>query len=335
MVKANTIFTWELWQRQLVRFAPHIVIGALLIVMPPFLPAYYQVVMTRIVIFALFAMSLDVIFGYTGLLSLGHAAYFGAAGYTTGILVTRYGVESLWVGAPLGILAAVCVAAIFGIIALRVSGLYFLLVTFALGQLLVNAAIKWDFLSTNPKATEGIMRISRPDLGLPGFTWDTTSFYYFVFLASVICFFLLYRLINSPFGYVLQGIRENELRMRALGYNTWLHKYLAFVAAGAFAGVAGVLLAYKNGFMVPSAFGVSNSALAFLIVIIGGGGTLYGSFVGATIIILVETVASTLVPERWPLILGSTFVLAVMYARGGIGVHLTRSINRWLAKWKH
>jgi branched-chain amino acid transport system permease protein len=319
---------------QPVKFAPYFLGGLILAVIPPFLHSYYQIIMTKVLIFGLAAMSLDVAYGYTGLFSFGHGAFFGAAGYTTGLLMARYGIESFWIGAPLGILMATIVAALFGLIALRVSGVYFLLVTFALGQLLVSLGTKWRFLSTST-GTEGVIGILRPDLGIPGFRWTTTNFYYFVLIVFAICFYLLSRLISSPFGLALQGIRESEPRMRALGYNTWLCKYIAFIVAGLFAGVAGVLIAYQDGFMVPSSFGVNTSAIMMLMVIIGGVGTLYGPVIGAVIIIYVELFASMYTPERWPLILGAAYVLAVMYVRGGISVYLSRFWEKRVMTWKH
>lgn len=322
----------QLKQGQLVRFLPYIAGGAILLIMPPFLPPYYQIVLTKVLIFGLFVASLDVIYGYTGLFSLGHAAFFGAGGYAAGILIVRYGISSFWLHTPLAVLIVIIVAAVFGVIALRVSGVYFLLITFALGELLVSAATKWGFLSTQV-GTEGILNIFPPELGLP-ITWRITNLYYFVFVVFAVCLFVLHRFLNSPFGLTLKGIREDEPRMQALGYNTWLHKYIAYIVAAVFAGVAGVLLAYYNGFMIPSTLGVTNSALAMLMVIIGGAGTLYGPIVGALVIIFVEFFASTFSQERWPLILGATFVLAVMYARGGLIVYLSRFWKKALLLWK-
>jgi len=275
--------------------------------------------------FAIFAMSLDIIIGYTGLLSLGHAAYFGVGGYTVGILITKGGIESFWIILPCAILIAAFTAAILGIIALRASGIYFLLVTFALSMLLFSIAIKWYSLT---QGTDGFPGLPRPDLGLPWLSWSTTSFYYFVLLAAVICFYLMYRFIKSPFGHALQGIREAEPRMRALGYNTWLYKYIAFIVAGAFAGIAGMFFAYHNGYVSPVNLGVLYSGLVMLICIIGGLGTLWGPIIGALVVILVEYFSSIYVPERWPLILGSVFVLSVIFLRGGIAIHLLRLWKR-------
>ncbi len=307
-------------QGHLVRLVPYIAGGAILLVLPPFLPAYVQSLMTKTLIFAIFAMSLNLLIGYTGLFSLGHAAYFGTGGYAIGVLALRYDIDSLWIGAPLAILIAGLVAAVLGIIALQLSGVYFLLITFALGQLLFSVAWKWRWLKS--PGVEGIAGIPKPDLGIPWFTWSTTSFYYFVFLVFIICYFLLYRGINAPFGLTQKGIREREPRMQSLGYHTWLHKYVTFIIAGLFAGVAGVLYGYHNGLIVPEHFGVVTSTIAMLMVIIGGAGTLFGPVIGAALIVFVEFFSSIYAPERWPLILGAVFIASVMYLRGGIGPHL-------------
>jgi len=313
------------YKKKLAHFAPCIVGIGILAIVPYFLPSYLQSLVGKVIIFAIFAMSLDVIFGYTGLISLGHAAYFGVGSYTVGILTLRYSVESFWIVTPVAILMAALVAAVFGIIALRVSGIYFLMITFALGQLLVSIAVKWYSLTGG---YYGLSGIPRPDFGLTGFRWSNTYFYYFVLLAFVICFFILYRFVHSPFGLTLEGIRENESRMQVMGYNIWLHKYIAFIVSGAFAGVAGMLFAYHNRLINPAHLDVTTSTLVMLMVILGGAGTLYGPIVGAALVILIEYFAGIYVPKRWPLILGGVFVVAVMYARLGIAVQLSRLWKR-------
>lgn len=321
---ANPKFAGQPWQGQLIRFAPYIVIGVILIILPLFMSPYLQsTIMTRILIFAIFALSLDLIWGYTGLFSLGHAAFFGVGGYTTGILITHYGVESFWLTAPLSILMATLFAAVFGLIALRVSGLHFLMVTFALAQLLFCVAWQWFHMTGGAFGLKGI---PFPNLGIPWFTFNDTSFYYFVLLFFIICYVLLHRIVNSPFGHVLQGVREDEPRMRALGYNTWLYKYVAFIIAGLFAGVSGVLFAHWSSLISPRHLGVVTSSLGLFYVIIGGAGTLFGPVIGATVVISIEYFASVFTPERWPLILGALFVITVMFLRGGIYPHL---INLW------
>ena len=326
MRKANwaTIYgkPWQVW---LLSLAPYIGSGLLLLVLPPFLPTYLQGILTKVLFFAIFAMSLDLVLGYTGLMSLGHAAFLGVGGYAAGILMVRYGIESFWLVTPLAILAAGIVAAIIGYFALRVSGVYFLLITFAFGQLLSVGAMKWR---TVTGGTDGLVPIPYPDLALPGFTWTASSFYYLVLLAFVICFFLLYRITKSSFGRALVGIRENEPRMQCLGYNTWAHKYVAFIMGGLFAGVAGVLFAYFYGIIIPGHLGIMTSASVMLMVIIGGPGTLFGPVLGAALIVLLEHFASIYTPERWPLILGGVFVICVVFVRGGFGMYLSRFWRR-------
>jgi branched-chain amino acid transport system permease protein len=320
-MKAGLAVSGRSWRSWGLSFAPYIGFGLLLLVLPPILPTYFLNMLTKVLIFAIFAMSLDLILGYTGLPSLGHAAFLGVAGYAVGILMVRYGIESIWLVIPLAILVAGFVAAITGYISLRVSGVYFLLVTLAFGELLSIVALKWRAMTGG---TDGLTGIGYPLLGIPGFTWTSSSFYYLVFIAFVICFILLYLITRSSFGRALVGIRENESRMQSLGYNTWAHKYIAFIIAGIFAGVAGALFAPFYGIMVPTNLGITTSALVMLMVIIGGAGTLFGPIIGAALIVLLEHFASIYSPERWPLVLGGVFVLCVLFMRGGVGPYLSR-----------
>lgn len=282
--------------------------------------------MTRFLIFALFSVAYNLVFGYLGLPSLGHAAYFGTGGYVVAALKLHYGIDLFWIGAPLGILISAAVASLFGIIALRVAGLYFLLVTFALGQLLYSVA--WNLKWLNSPGMQGIAGLSFPTVGMHGWALNSTSFYYLVLLVTVICVFILRKIVSSPFGHALVGIREGEGRMRALGYNTWLYKYIAFVVSGLFSGLGGVLFAYYNYMIDPNHLGVGTSFLPMCMAIIGGTGTLLGPVLGSAVIVFVELVASIMTPDRWPLILGGIFVLTIMFAREGIGVYLFRLGNR-------
>lgn len=308
------------WQGQLIRFAVYVVIGLILIVLPIFLPMYLQSLMTKILAFAIFAISLDLIWGYTGLSSVGHAAFSGVAGYTTAILIRHYGAVTFLETAPWSILAATVFAAVFGIISLRVSGLYFLMVTLALGQALFSIAWEWYHV------TGGAFGLTIPPLklGIHGFTTTAISLYYFVFILFIVCYFLLYRIINSPFGLVLQGIRDNEPRMRALGYNTWLYKYIAFIIAGFFAGISGVLFVHWNMLISPYQLGMIQSTYAVLCVILGGAGTLIGPVIGAAVVVGLEYGASLYNPERWPLFLGIIFVISVVFLRGGVYPRLNK-----------
>jgi len=316
----------------LVSSAPYIT-GALAFVLSPLLlPTYLQSMLTKVLIFSIFAMSLNLLWGYTGLIVFGHAAFFGVAAYTNGILITRYGIESFWLAAPIAILITVLVAAAFGFIALQASGTYFSFITLALGLLVYSAASKWRSMTGGH---DGLIGIPLPDLGLPWFTtWNATYFYFFVFLAFAVCFFLLYRLASSPFGYALQGIREDEPRMRSLGYNTWLHKYIAFVIAGLFAGIAGVLYSHLMRAVFLNFVGMLTSFLAVFITVIGGSGVIFGPVVGSIIIIFLEYFSSLYAPERWPLILGIVFVIVMLFLREGVSPYLVRVWKKVIPIWK-
>jgi branched-chain amino acid transport system permease protein len=281
--------------------------------------------LTKILIFALLAISLDLLVGYTGLWAFGHAALFGLSAYTTGILIVHYDISSFWLSAPAGILVAMISAAIFGVIALRSSAIYFLLITLALGQLVFEIFnTSHGILGELTGGSDGLGGVPYPEIGLSWLSFSTTSYYYFVLVFFVVCAFLLYFIINSPFGHSLQGIRESETRMRCLGYHTWFFKYLAFIISGLFAGVAGVLYVHFNGFISPEGVGFGASGILWLMLIIGGMGTLWGGLIGSAIILGLQYYTGVFTPERWPLILGACLVAVIMFYRGGIMPHLTK-----------
>ena len=302
------------------------IVGALILgLLPLFIPTYIQSVMTKVLIFSIFAMGLNVLWGYTGIISFGHAAFFGGAAYINGILLMRYGVESFWTTAPIAILMAGLLAAAFGIIVLRVSGSYLSLVTLALGLLVYTAAQKWRSMTGG---ADGLLGIPPPNLGISWFaTGNAVYFYFFVLTFFIGSFFLLYRIVNSPFGYALQGIREDELRMRSLGYNTWLYKYLAFVISGLFSGLAGVLFGHLMRAVFVPYTGLLTSFLAVFIVVIGGSQVIFGPVIGAIVTILLEYFSSLYAPERWPLILGIVFVIVMLFLRQGISPFLIQVIG--------
>jgi branched-chain amino acid transport system permease protein len=315
----------QAWQERLVSYAPYVVTSAVFVILPSFIGTYFRSMMVKVLILGIFAMSLNLIYGYTGLWSLGHAAYFGVGGYVAGILMLHYGIESFWLAAPAGILAATLVAAFFGFVALRVTQVYFVFVTMALGELLFNVAFRWQEMTGG---SMGLMGIPYPELGLPWPSRNITFFYYLVLIIAVACMFLMYRIIKSPFGYALQGIRDDERRMQNLGYNTWLHKYIAFVVAGFFAGVAGVLFGHYSSILVPEHLGVSMSFVALLMIIIGSTCVVFGPVIGAVVVVFLEYFSTIYFRERWPLILGAVFVITIMFLRGGIGIHLSQLWNR-------
>lgn len=295
-----------------------LIITLFFVTLPFFTDLAIQSLFIRILIFGLLAMSLDILVGYSGLWSFCHAALFGIGAYTTGILITRLDITSFWFSAPAGILMAGLAACLFGFLALRVSELYFLLITFALGQLVYAVAIKWRPMTGG---FDGLAGIPYPDIGV---SLSSMNFYYFVLVIFALSVFLLYMLTKSSFGLQLQGIREKEIRMICLGYNTWLHKYIVFIIGGLFAGMAGVLYVHYNGIITPNDVGMSTSGLIFLMVIFGGSGTLWGAFLGGSIVSLLNYFVSIFLPERWPLILGICFVAVVLIFRGGLWPYLVR-----------
>jgi branched-chain amino acid transport system permease protein len=265
-------------------------------------------------IFAIFAMSLDLLVGYLDLPSLGHSAFFGVAAYTIGIFSTKV-LKSFWLSFPLAIAVAGTVGVLFGLLALRTHGAYFFMITLAFAQVLWGIAFSWRFFTGGD---DGIPSISRPNLGFIDWSFlNPTNYYYFVLFFFVVAFILMYIIVRSPFGHVIVGIRESELRMRALGYNTWKYKYIWFIISGLFAGLAGVLLVYFTGFVSPAVLSVAVSAEVLLMVLLGGSGTLFGSVLGAGSIIFLENI-TIIYTKRWLLLLGIIYVIVVMFTPNGI-----------------
>jgi len=311
----------------------YIVILIILVILPFVAPEYFRSVLSKIYIFAIFAMSINLIMGYTGMVSLGHAVYLGVGGYTLGIFMVHLGVHSLWILFPAAIVAAAIAASLIGLVCLRVSGMHFIIITIAFGQLFFAVAVKWRAITGS---TDGLIGITYPAIGLFPFQWTSFSFHYFILIIFVLCYLAMYIITRSPFGYALVGIRENEQRMQGLGYNTWLYKYLAFIVGGAFAGLAGALFAPFYQIMVPSHFALLTSATAVLMMTLGSPGTLYGPVIGAVLIVLIEFFASTYMPERWPLILGGIFVICISLFPGGVGIYLARAFGKIRHKlWKY
>ena len=294
-----------------------------LLVLPPFLPPYWLTILMQMLIFGIMAMSLDVLMGYTGLASFGHCAYFGTSAYVVAILSTRYHMGAiscvLW-----ALLAAIAIAALFGLLTSHTEGPHFLMITLALGMTVFGLAYRWVSMTGGDN---GIAGIYRPERGLPFSLDEPIVFYYLVLLVFLCVLFSLYIFIHSPFGRSLLGIRESEARMRNLGYNTWLHKYLAFVVAGGFSGVSGILWAYYNGFVSPMDVELTASFEVFLMVIMGGPGTLIGPAIGAGVIVFLKNFLSAFT-ERWLLIIGAIYILTILYAPGGLGGLVARLVQK-------
>ena len=280
---------------------------------PPFLSPYWIGLLTQMVILAILAMSLDLLLGYTGLPSLGHAGFFGVAAYGVGILSTTYH-AGFWVSVAGGLLTGIVLAALFGLIVSHVRDVYFLMITLALGMVLWGLSYRWIPMTGGDNGISGIPRLES-HAGLP--VTGPIAFYYVALLVLAVCSGLMMRLVTSPFGLTLRGIRENERRMKSLGFNTWVHCYLSYVVSGAFASVAGVMWAYYNGFVSPTYLDLTASSELFLMVTLGGPATLAGPVFGAGAIVLLKNVMSAYT-ARWLLVLGIVYIVTIMWAPQGL-----------------
>jgi len=223
------------------------------------------------------------------------------------------------------LLSAGIVSSIFGFLSVRLIGVFFLMITLALAQVVWSLSWSWHSLSGGD---DGLPGISRPGVGLPVSASSEISFYYLVLIFSIFAMFILYRICNSPFGYVLQGIRENETRMAALGYNTWKYKYVAFILAGIFAGLAGSLKAYQDGIVNPLYASITTSGIVFLMVLAGGRKVFIGPIIGAPLVWIVKSVVSSYTAEYWSLIMGILVVITVMLTPQGIGAYAVQVLRR-------
>ena len=286
-----------------------------LAILTPYASSYVILLITQALVLAILAMSLDILLGFTGLPSLGQAAYLGMGAYLTAILATRYDFGlgwSFWVVIALGILIGAATAALFGLFAIRATGVYFLMITLALGMCVWGLAYRWNSMTGGDN---GINLPARPEFGIH--LANDVTYFYLVLGFFVVSLVMLYILTKSPFGRSLVGIRERELRMRILGYNTWLHKYIAFVIAGGFAGMAGVLWAHLSGHVSPQDVALATSVDALLMVVLGGPGTLVGGAIGAGVVVFLRDYLSTVVPW-WLYVLGGVYVLTILYLPGGL-----------------
>jgi branched-chain amino acid transport system permease protein len=288
---------------------------AALAIIVPNTNSFLILLATRVLAFAILVMSVDLLLGYTGLPSLGQAAYLAVGAYLTAILATRYQFGlgyDFWLVIVGGILLGAALAAVFGLLAIRATGVYFLMITLALGQCVWGLAYRWNSLTNGDN---GINLRQRPKFGLD--LANEVTFFYLVLGFFAVSLLLLYVLVRSPFGLSLAGIRERELRMRILGYNTWLHKYIAFVIAGGFGGLSGVLWAHTAGIVSPVNVELAFSVDALLMAVLGGSGTLVGGAIGAFIVFGLREYLSTLVPW-WQYVLGAVYVLTILYLPTGL-----------------
>jgi branched-chain amino acid transport system permease protein len=288
-----------------------IVAIAAALALPYFAGPFWMGLVTQIYIFGLLALSVDLLLGHTGLFSLCHAAFFAVAAYTTAILQVRYGVATVF-AAPAGVFAGTLLALVFGI-AVRTRGVYFILITIALGFIVWGVAYRW---SSFTGGDNGVTNVPFPEIGPLAIT-SNFQYYYFVLAVVVLCAIGYRVLVSSPFGLGLRGIKASETRMRSLGYRTGLHLYVAFVLSGALASLAGVLYVYYNRFINPVAGSFPISVEAALMAIVGGTGTIIGPFIGSGIVLGLRNWVSSFF-ELHAAVMGAVFIATVLWAPGGI-----------------
>lgn len=293
------------------RVAGVVAILGLAVGIPALFPGYWITIATLSLIYAIEAMGLNLLMGYTGLDSLGQAAFFGLGSYGLGILIVRYDV-GWWPAALAAIAIGTAGAAFIGAIAVRTRGLYFLLITAAMSQVLWGADYRWGPFTGGADGLE--LGGGRPS----AWFYSGLHFYYFTLAVCAAMAALICLVIVSPFGLTLKGIRDREVRSQTLGYVTYTHKYLAFVIAGITATIAGILSAAYNGIASPSDFALDQSFAAMLMVIFGGSGTMTGPIVGAVLITALQFELSTYWANAWPIILGVIYLFATIYLPDGV-----------------
>jgi branched-chain amino acid transport system permease protein len=323
-------------------FTPRNVLVATLIVLLALLPVYCSIVgnyflmslFTRILILAMAAVSLNLIMGFGGMVSFGHAVYLGIGGYAVGILA-KEGINSGFVQWPMALLASGLFALVVGALRLRTRGVYFIMITLAFAQMIYYVAIGLDRYGGD----DGMTIYKRSQFG----DWlnlsNKTVFYYVCFTLLLACVYLVWRLVHSRFGMVIQGARSNERRMRAIGFPTFRYKLVCFVISGVMCGLAGALLANHTDFVSPAIMFWTRSGDLIVMAVLGGMGTVFGPVIGAIALLVLEEALPFLIDigsrvlvghdvqgarEYWQLILGPMLLLIVLFARGGIDGLLTR-----------
>ena len=294
---------------------PVITYFAFFAVFPFILP--YKALATQVLIFGLFALGFNLLYGYTGLLSFGHAAYYGLGAYGTGIALAKLGVGSVWLGLAVGIATAGVGGAVIGFFCLRRRGIYFAMLTLAFAQLLYFIAFH---LADVTGGDDGLRGIPQLKLGLAGLAVPidtTTTFYYFCYVLVGLAVAGLTRILASPFGAVLQAIRENTSRATACGYDVRRIKLLSFVFSALLTGLAGSLDALRLTVVPIESLYWTTSGQVVIMTLLGGGGTFFGPFVGAGAYLLLEDRLSVFT-ESWQLVIGTIFSLFVLFLPRGI-----------------
>jgi branched-chain amino acid transport system permease protein len=293
------------------------------LLLPPFVAGdFYINLASQILIAAIFALSLNLLVGFGGMTSLGHASYLGVAAYISALMTTRYGFGH-GAAALISILGTVAMAAFFGLIALRATGLGFLMITLALSQVLWGLAYRMSGITNGDNGIAGLTRPEPFGISLE----SPIAFYWFALIVTVIAFVMMTIFVSSSFGSSLKGVRDQPRRMAALGFNPWMIRWITFIYAGFWGGVAGLLYVYYNKYIHPTSLSTTSSAEALLGVIAGGSGTLGGPAVGAALVLLLKNYVSAYI-ERWNMLLGLVFLFIVLVMPTGIVPGLQKLAER-------
>lgn len=311
-----------MWTSRLTTCLPYLVAG-LLALFPLVESTFYMQLLTKVLIMAIFAMSLDLLVGYTGLVSFGHAAYFGLAGYALALMAPKYEAVSLWWSLPAAIGVCALFALVTGTLVLRTRGIYFIMVTLAFSQMLF-----FIFHDTNiGGGSDGAYIYVKPAMKLGDVDLvnleKPAHFYWLALILMAAAYLLLHRIMGSTFGRALLGIKVNEHRMRALGFPVFRYQLASFTLSGALAGVAGYLAAAQYGFVNPEILSWHQSGAVLMMVILGGMGTLYGPVIGAFAFVLLQEVLSNQAwfgpsAKHWQLALGIFIILVALYLPRGL-----------------
>jgi branched-chain amino acid transport system permease protein len=294
-----------------------IIVLALCAAMPYIAPALGETFLinlfARAMVWAIAALSLNLILGYGGMVSFGHASYLGVSAYTVGILAF-HDITSAWIQWPIALILCMIVAFIFGAISLKTRGVYFIMITLALSQMLYYLARSAEYYGSD----DGLTISRRSDLGVSFLDLDNRATrYYVIFACLLLCIFIVWRIVNSRFGMVIRGAKTNETRMESIGFRTYRYRLAAFVISGAMCGLAGILDANVEKFVSPETVNWPRSAEMILMIIVGGMGSLMGPVTGAIVYWLVADKLAELT-EYWQIIFGPLLILIVLFAKGGI-----------------
>jgi branched-chain amino acid transport system permease protein len=284
-----------------------------LAIIPLVLSEYNTGLVTRALILAILAMSVNLLLGHLGLASVGHSVFFGIASYTVAIVTLRLGM-SFGSATLMAMLAALTASGLFGLLAIRTKDIFFLTIMLAFCQVFYGLSVSWKAVTGGYDGLPGLLR---PQV-ISGLNLEQTApFYFFVLFVFLLIVGAIWVLTNSPFGLTLKGIRDSESRMKVLGYNVWLYKFLAFNISALIGSFSGILHAYYDGCPNPADFGIVRSSTALFMVILGGPGTLAGPVVGSVIIVFLQDLISN-ITDRWLMVLGGIYVLVVLLFPEGV-----------------